>query len=245
MFFSNLNLATFSRLHLAIWLSLAFQAGAINAGGFLACHRFVTHTTGFATFFGADVAKGDFLAAAGMLTVPMFFLLGAMISAFFVDRRQTLGKKPRYLFLMAFISLTMLFVAILGHWNYFGPFGSPQNITTDFTLLALLCLASGIQNASITSASGSVVRTTHLTGITTDLGIGLVRVLWKGPSHRIQSHEEKANWLRFGIIISFILGSTMGSFLFLHLQYLGFLVPSFISFLIFVILWRKQKESHP
>lgn len=242
MFSGKNTLAYFSPQNLAIWLSMSFQAGAINAGGFLACHRFVSHVTGFATLFGAELAQGHPLTALGMLAVPAFFVAGSCISAFFIDRRIVRGKMPLYPMMFGLISLFMLTVTLLGSTRNFGSFGEPMSITADFSLLALLCLSSGIQNATITSASGAVVRTTHLTGITTDLGIGLVRVFASGQSSRVQESEFRANLMRLGIIFFFIAGSTISAFLFLKYEYLGFLIPVFISLGLMLVSILKQKS---
>ena len=69
------------------WLLLAFMAGTINSGGFLACGRWVTHVTGFATFFGIDLVTGEYKLALSMLIVPMFFLLGSFVSGYLIDVR--------------------------------------------------------------------------------------------------------------------------------------------------------------
>lgn len=242
MLSGSTSIAHFNRRNIAIWLSMAFQGGAINAGGFLACHRFVTHTTGFATSFGAEVAQGHLEAAFGLLTVPVFFLLGAMTSAFFVDRNLTLGKAPRYDWMFGLISITMMVVAVMGSWGAFGVFGEPDSsLAKDYILIALLCLCSGIQNGTITSASGAVVRTTHLTGITTDLGIGLMRVLTKDRRPEARSNERRANWMRSGLVLSFILGSAVSAFLFYQVQYWGFLGPALISMLLMIItIWKRH-----
>ncbi len=219
---------------------MAFQGGAINAGGFLACHRFVSHTTGFATNFGTEVALGHVRSAFGLLTVPVFFLMGSMISAFFVDRRLALARTPRYDGMFAFISLAMAYIAIAGSMGSFGLFGEPMNLTADYGLLALLCLCSGIQNATITSASGAVVRTTHLTGVTTDLGIGLVRALGADRNQNLRTHEKRANWMRIGLVASFIAGSTCAAFIFYQFQYWGFLAPALISLCLMTLtIWKK------
>lgn len=234
MFSQNSNLAQFNKKNIFIWFLLAFQAGCINAGGFLSCHRFVSHITGFATFFGAEMAQENYQSAIGMLLVPLFFLIGSMTSGFLIDRQLAKGQMPLYPLSFGFITFGMLSVTLLGMYGYFGIFGSAWNskssLLSDFILLAILCLSAGIQNATITSASGSVVRTTHLTGITTDLGIGLIRVFATGQSSWVQSHEAKANIMRFGIITFFVLGSLAAAFVFLHWQYLGFLLPTVISF---------------
>lgn len=243
--FSGFNtLGQFNKKNFAIWLIMAFQAGVINAGGFLASHRFVTHVTGFGTHFGAEVAQGHFGAALGMLSVPTFFLFGAMVSAFLVDRNIALGKRPLYEVSFALITLFMLFVSVFGSNGHFGSFGAPVSFFSDYLLLGILCLSAGLQNATITSASGAVVRTTHLTGIMTDLGIGLVRVFTTGQSERIKKNEHRNNLMRAGIIGSFAVGSTFASFIFLGFEYWGFLIPAIISGYLTYGIARRSELRH-
>ncbi len=194
---------------------MAFQAGMLNIGGFMACHRFVSHVTGFATFFGYEVNQTNLSHAAGMLAVPVFFLLGAMLSGFLVDLRLKLHKKPKYYISFGLIFLLLLIVLTGGLLNLYGPFGHPVNTSGDYALLILLCFICGVQNGTITSVSKSVIRTTHLTGITTDLGIGLVRLMNRSKIDEPMENEEKATYMRIGIITFFGLGSVIGGFIFL------------------------------
>lgn len=232
------NLSHMDRLNIGIWLSLAFQSGIINTGGFLACHRFVTHTTGFATLIGVELAQDNLILSLGMLTVPVFFLLGAMISAYFIDHNLLRAKKPRYSVVLFLMTLCMAVITIAGALGFFGSFGEDLILTRDYVLLALLCLASGLQNACITSAFGAVVRTTHLTGTTTDLGIGLVRII-SGIHHHTFRQEYRATLIRAGLIGFFILGS-FSSFLFQQIKYLGFLIPFMISLSLWIMSLSKQ-----
>ncbi|MGZ3722461.1 MAG: DUF1275 family protein, partial [Bdellovibrionales bacterium] len=87
MIFGNESISAYSRTNVTIWMILAFQGGLLNIGGLLACHSFVSHVTGFATLFGLELNRTRYLAASGMLIVPLFFLLGAMLSGFLVDLR--------------------------------------------------------------------------------------------------------------------------------------------------------------
>lgn len=217
-----------------VWFFLSFQAGWINAGGFLACHRFVSHVTGFATQFGIDVAEVRWADAFGMLTVPLFFLAGTMISAYYVDRRLNHGEQGQFHILFFLMSFFLLLVTVFGTLGFFGHFGAALDIMSDYVLIALLCLSSGIQNAGITTASNSFVRTTHLTGMTTDLGIGIVRVMTQDQK-QIKSIERHKNEVRTLLIVSFIIGSVMASFLFLKIAYLGFAIPTMISFGLYVL----------
>jgi uncharacterized membrane protein YoaK (UPF0700 family) len=222
--------------------SLAFQAGAINAGGFLACHRFVTHTTGFATQLGYDIAIKKWQDALGMLTVPLFFTAGSMISAFYIDRPMIENRPAAIYKLFLIISIFMLLGVFLGEAGFFGDFGQEFNIGSSYILIALLCLSSGIQNAVTTSASFNNIRTTHLTGHTTDLGISLIKTLYTKDSKR-RLVERNKNQVRMLIILFFILGSVISSYLFLKYKYFGFLLPAIIS-IIFFILSKRDGSQH-
>lgn len=229
-----------SPMNKSIWLSLAFQAGSINVGGFLACHRFVTHTTGFATLFGAEVAQKNWINAFGFVTVPLFFLAGAMLSAFFVDRRIILGQKPNYHHVFFLMTLFMIVITYVGLRDGFGAFGDEIRLSHDYSFIALLSLTSGLQNAIITTAFGAIVRTTHLTGLTTDLGIGLVRLIFNLQNPEKKQQEWKANIMRASIIFSFVLGSAFAGFIFLKGQYIGFLIPVTISGSLFLLSLKHQ-----
>lgn len=232
MFSYRRTLSHYSLSNVVIWLSLAFQAGAINAGGYLACHRFVSHVTGFGTLAGTHMARWQWRTALGMMLVPGFFILGSMISAFWIDRRIQRNQRPLYPVVLFKILALMLTVVVAGTSGWFGTFGEAVG-RHDYILLAALCLACGLQNATVTSAFGAIVRTTHLTGITTDLGIGVVRILTR--SHKIQPRENeiRANWMRAGLIGFFILGSLISSYFFMRFQYAGFLIPGVIASILF------------
>lgn len=211
------------------WFLLSFLAGSVNAGGYLACHRFVSHVTGFATLAGIDWAAGRWHEMASMLTVPLYFLGGAMASAFLVDRRSRRGERPLYEVVMGLVAAALALAAAGGWFGLFGAFGFGVGAREDYFLLALLCGASGLQNAVLTSSSGATIRTTHLTGLTTDLGIGLVRAAGLPASDATRKRETRANGLRLGTIASFVLGSAIGALLFAKQGYLAFAMPAAIA----------------
>jgi uncharacterized membrane protein YoaK (UPF0700 family) len=207
------------------WLFLLFLAGSVNAGGFLAAERFVTHITGFATLIGIDLAAGRLSHALGLFTVPLYFLLGSMISVVFVEGRALKGKLPRYDLIMLIICLCFFAVIIGGNLELFGPFGEVAKIQNDYFFLAFLCLASGLQNSAITRSSGSTIRTTHITGITTDLGLGFMKLIHLKKNSPEYLEERKTSFFRMASVFAFILGSAAGAFVFLKYQYNGFFLP--------------------
>lgn len=241
MFSITDSMSTYSRANLVVWLALAMQAGILNVGGFLACGRFVSHLTGFAGHFGMEAARSQWFAALGMLTVPLFFLLGSILCAVLVDLRLKTRRRPLYEVTFGICSALIFVLSAAGQIGFFGEFGKPLELQHDFTLLAILCLVCGIQNAMVTSVSKSIVRTTHLTGITTDLGIGIVRWLHRNKHSQFGEEESKANTMRAGIIIFFGIGSMVGAWAFYNWEYLGFVIPGFISFGLFSKSLRRYQ----
>ena len=220
--------------NLFIWFLLAFQGGVLNTGGYLCVHRFVSHVTGFATLAGVYGASMHASEMFGMLLVPVFFVFGAMLSAWFIERRRIREKSPRYSVVFIIIIINLMFIAIYGSAGFFGEFGEAFNFGRDYFLLFLLSFTCGLQNAVISSASGAVVRTTHLTGVTTDFGIGLVRIWTTRKS--LHRPELFATWCRLGIFIFFFLGSLIGAFTFFQFQFFGFFLPVFISLFVAIRL---------
>ncbi|MGE3262736.1 MAG: YoaK family protein [Bacteriovoracia bacterium] len=211
------------------WFLLSFSGGAINAGGFLATGRFVSHVTGFATLFGVDITNHQIQAAFGILSVPLFFLLGAFLAGLLIDKPIYQGRQPHFDWVMGLSAFCLFFASAGGEILQLGTFGYALGLKENYVLLGLLCLASGLQNAAITSSSGRSVRTTHLTGLTTDLGLGLARIFaFDAKEPRLRA-ELRANYLRIGSIIAFIIGSAIGAWIFLKLGYRGFILPGLIS----------------
>lgn len=225
-------------------MTMSFQAGAMNVGALMSCHRFVTHTTGLFTTFGTEIAKGSWLTAIGFFILPFFFLIGAMTSGYFIDHRIQTNQAPLYPVAMGLSFLTLVFVLGGGHFGLFGAFGSDLDLLKHFILLVALAFTSGLINGTVTSACGAVIRITHMTGLTTDLGLGLMRVLTR--THKLNSRENeiRANINRICIIGSFCLGAGVGAVVFAQLGYLGFLVPCLLAFLLFGWSLRRYSQSN-
>lgn len=246
MLFGNESISHYNKSNVAIWMTLAFQAGSLNVGGFMACHHFVSHVTGFATMFGYEVNQHDASHALTMLFVPIFFLFGAMVSGLLVDLPLKTHKKPRYYFTFGVIFFLILSVFLAGSSGLLGAFGEHFSHVRDYLLLILLCLTCGIQNGTITTVSKAVIRTTHLTGITTDLGIGIIRVLNHNKLSGSDLEERRANLMRMGIIVFFGLGCVVGGFLYQRFGYFGFSLPTATSGSLFLLMlyFQRIKRHH-
>lgn len=196
-----------------VWIgaiALSCVAGMVNVVGFLGFeHQAVSHLTGTTSQLGMALAQGDWRNVAHLWGMLIAFSLGAMLSGLIVqDGALRLGR--RYGVVLTLESLLLL-VAI--------PLFKQQQI---WGALAA-AMACGLQNAMVTTFSGAVVRTTHLSGMFTDLGIGLGHLLRGLP---LQVRRLTLSGL---IIGGFLAGGVIGAWLFLHFGYDALLAPALLT----------------
>lgn len=211
-----------SRRHWLMWFLFCHAAGAVNAGALLACHRFVTHITGTSTRIGVDM--GEWRLVADYSIVLLCFILGAACSVFFLHGRDIKEKQPLHSVPLVIASLLLVGVAVAGQAGAFGAFGEAVESTGDFVLLSLLSMAMGIQNATVAASSSMVVRTTHMTGPASDIGVLLGTALHSQGRARLDALRGVA--LRVWNLTGFILGGAAMAAIADDAGYLAFLFPS-------------------
>src|SRR5690606_12861563 len=144
-------------------------------------------------------------------------------------------------YVMGLSSLSLIVAALNGYFSRAIEFGIHAKVSEIYIVLASLCLASGLQNAALTSSSGSSVRTTHLTGVTTDLGLWLARLISLGPLEGKAHFGIQPHGLLAGTILSFIGGSVVGAGVFYQFQCAGFFVPAAIALF---AAWQGRNAKH-
>ena len=212
----DLGLATF----------LAFSAGFVNAAGFVAFGLLTTNVTGHAATLAIDLVSRDWHAAARILLWLMLFLAGSFVSGLFIG---AVGVDKRY----AYVGPVWGVILCLGIVCLFASPDASLHQKHAFT--GILLFAMGMQNAVVTVISGSVVRTTHLTGIFTDLGVDLARIVGEGQSRILWSRTL----LRISIITAFLSGGISGAFGFHRLSFISFLLP--IAILLLTLLYSRLR----
>jgi uncharacterized membrane protein YoaK (UPF0700 family) len=201
------------RLPRWVWIgvvTLACIAGMVNAVGFLGFeHQAVSHLSGTTTQLGIALARGDWRAVRELWGVLIAFSLGACVSGLIIqDSTLRLGR--RYGVVLTLESgLLLASIPLFVHDRIWG------------ALLA--AMACGLQNAMITTYSGALVRTTHLTGMFTDLGIGL------GHALRRMQLPVRRLMLSGLIITGFLGGGVSGAWLFRGLHYRALLIPAALT----------------
>lgn len=213
----------FSRRHMPSWLLLAAAGGTVNATGFVAHARFVTHVTGTISKIGIDASGGD----AGPIVIESAIILaclvlGAMSATPLVGGDEH-GKRPRHALPLVVVATILAALAALGSTGVFGGFGSDTE-TRNFVFLSALSFAMGLQNAAVAAATRLIVRTTHMTGAATDLGLHLGVAFRSAGDARRASLRQAA--LRAGKRGAFMFGAAAGAVLAARLGFLALAFPA-------------------
>ncbi|GAB2657791.1 YoaK family protein [Arenimonas aestuarii] len=200
---------------LATWVwagaaALAFVAGMVNVVGYLGFeHQAITHLTGTTTLLGAALAGGDGGAALQLAGMVLAFVAGAALSGLLIqDSVLRLGRRYGIA-----LTLEALLLAAAAPLFQRGLFAGPL----------LAAGAIGLQNAMATTYSGAVVRTSHVSGMFTDLGIMLGHALRGLPLAR------RRLWLCLVIISAFLAGGVAGAFAFAHAGYAALYLPAALT----------------
>ncbi len=179
---------------------LSFVAGIVNVAGFLAVQRLTTNVTGHFAFFVDEIFKLNFWQGFIYFLYIFFFFLGSFVSNLIVEIISKKSDRLIYIIPIIIESLILFAIAI------FGQFLVAQNPNI---LAFSLLFAMGLQNSLVTTISNSTVRTTHLTGLFTDLGIELSQLFFykqKEQKNKLYSSIK----LRLTIITFFFLGGLLG-----------------------------------
>jgi uncharacterized membrane protein YoaK (UPF0700 family) len=181
---------------------LSFVAGIVNVSGLFAVHELTTNVTGHFAYFANNMVQRSYSSALVYLVYILSFFIGAVVSSFLSE--LMLKKNGR----LVYIFPVMLEISILTTIAFL----SRAVIVQHSTIIACsLLFAMGLQNALVTSISNSVVRTTHLTGLFTDLGIEITQLFFYKEEDQHKKLTASIR-LRLAIISFFFLGCVIGGY---------------------------------
>lgn len=197
---------------------LAINAGMINVLGLISLlHQSVSHMTGNASLLAIGLVDHDYRAVLFLILIIISYVVGSSFSGYILGNSHfKIGRRYG-------IPLSLVTIFIVLCWLFI-PY---------FPRYALLwaCCAMGVQNAMVSHYRGAIIRTTHLSGVLTDLGLSLGHWL-KG----LQT-EKKKIILHLLIFLGFIIGSIVAAFSYPYLQLAAFLVPAALSLLLTLVYW--------
>ncbi|WP_103933316.1 YoaK family protein [Bryocella elongata] len=193
---------------------LAFAAGLVDVSGFLGLKQFTSHMTGIT----AELAAGLGTDQPGLLersaVIFMSFLAGAAVCALLVNFSRRRERESLFALPLFLEAVLLAAVGVLVH-----------GMTHGFLLLGVLAFAMGLQNAIITKISDAEIRTTHVTGMVTDIGIELGRALYmsRNPAHEpIHVHRDRLGTLVL-LVGAFFAGGLVAALVFPRFGFAAFI----------------------
>jgi len=205
------------RTNLHLGASLAFVAGALNAGGFLAVGQYTSHMTGMVSSAADHIALGQLSLALGALLAVLAFVGGALSTAWLVNFSRR--RHP----IWAYVPTLLLEAVLLLVFGLVGSQLLPHAIERVSLTALLLSYVMGLQNALITKISNAEIRTTHVTGLLTDLGLELGRLLYwnRSPGRtKVMANRRKLR-IHISLVLAFFLGGLAGALGFKHAGFIS------------------------
>jgi uncharacterized membrane protein YoaK (UPF0700 family) len=210
---------------------LAFIAGAANAGGFLAVGQYTSHMSGIVSALADNLSLGDLgLVVAGFSSLAAF-TAGAATSAIMINWGRRRRAPSEYALPLMLEAVLLLVFGLLG-----------SNLENNRILfvpatVALLCYVMGLQNAMITKISRAEIRTTHVTGLVTDIGIELGKLFYwnlseSGPGVAAVRADRSRLGLLASLLAMFFVGGLAGA---LGFKYVGFISTLPLSAMLVVL----------
>lgn len=230
-------------------VTLAWIGGYTNILTLLTCGQVTSHVSGTASKLGQDIAEGAWGLGLYALVLILTFFVGAVLSGVCTELGRRRGWESIYVLPMAVEALLLTLFAI-------GVELHGQQTKDTFLLYALTTLAAGamgLQNATITKISNGVVRTTHVTGVVTDLGLESVQfMLWvwdrrhnspptspRAVLHTIRNHPSpKRLAMLAALFVSFAAGACLGTAMFHQYPRWSMFVP------VVFLLWIIFQDAH-
>lgn len=197
---------------------LAVNAGMINVLGLISLlHQSVSHMTGNASLIAVSVFEHDFASVSFLILILISYVFGSSLSGYILGNSAfKLGRRYGVPLSLVTVFIVLCWVFIAGYPHY---------------ALLWACAAMGVQNAMVSHYQGAIIRTTHLSGVLTDLGLAL------GYAFRGLKNEPKKIILHLLILFGFILGSLIAAFAHPYLQLHAFLMPAGLSLALTLAYW--------
>ncbi len=209
----------------------ALSAGMVNIASLLIFFAFTSNVTGHYAILAAEIVKGNFYQIAVVLAWIFLFFFGSFISNLIVINFNKKNAYFAHSLPIVLEILCLLSVGVYGHLFY------QETLTETEILLSLMLFAMGLQNGLTASISNFAVKTTHLTGATTDLGI-LFSMFTKKEFRDNPELIGKAKLL-LSIAVAYLVGAIFAGYAYFHMEFKMFYLVS--MFLVVVILYDFYK----
>jgi uncharacterized membrane protein YoaK (UPF0700 family) len=205
------------RLNRQLAWSLAFVAGAVNAGGFLAVQKYTSHVSGAVSLAADELTMGNKTLGLAALSIVACFAAGAFCASLLISFGRRHRFRSHYALSLVIEGALLMVFGFMGYrLQYMQQFLLPVTVV-------LLAFIMGMHNSVVTTISAAEVRTTHMTGIVTDIGLELGRLMYfnRDRNRKVKLIIANRNKLKLHglILVSFFGGGLVGALSFRHIGF--------------------------
>lgn len=206
--------------------STAFVAGATNVAGVIAFLAFTTNVTGHVANLARHVVENNWDEMILFVVWLFLFFAGAFIANFLIRSGQGRSSYRAHSRPVIIEVLLLLFVAIYGD-KFYAESANERKI-----IIGVIIFSMGLQNSLVSTISGGLIKTSHLTGLFTDLGSDVSE--WLHPASKKKDVVKHRIYIRLTILAFYLLGGIAGGFFFNNY---GFVTFYFIPLILLTILY--------
>ncbi|ORM62776.1 DUF1275 domain-containing protein [Pantoea rodasii] len=213
MLITSENTRTFNT-DIRLACTLAAVAGALNTAAFETVGFFSANMTGNVSSLSDHLAKANLHVGLFFLLIVLLFVAGSSVSTLIINSGRRKQIRGIYAINILLEGLALLALGVIESWFSFSESG--------VLLILSLSFLMGLQNAVVTRISNARVRTTHVSGTATDIGIELAMlfdVLRRKESPKDAPLYIERLKLHFFTVMAFLLGGVLGIFLLQTLSY--------------------------
>ncbi|MDN3584218.1 YoaK family protein [Mucilaginibacter flavus] len=206
--------------------STAFVSGVTNIAGMVAFLAFSANITGHVANLAKHIVQQNFREIIVFAIWLLMFFAGAFLSNFIVRSFEHKSRYKAHSIPIAMETVLLLFVAIYGH-NFYRETDLEREVVIGFIIFSM-----GLQNGLVSTISGGLIKSTHLTGLFTDLGGDISE--WLHP--RIAKTDVIRNkiYIRLTVLSFYLIGAIAGGILF---NMYDFAIFYFIPLILLTILY--------
>lgn len=225
----------------------AISAGMVNVASLIVFFAFTSNVTGHFAILAAEIARGQWYQVAVVFSWILLFFLGAFLSNFIIINLNRKNPYVAHALPLVLELLCLLAVGTYGQYYY------RETLTETEVLVALMLFAMGMQNGLTASISNFAVKTTHLTGLTTDLGI--LFSMFTQKEYRDNPELVGKAKLLCAVAVSYLSAGVFSAFLYTHLQFRVFYVVSGVIVVVIMydysrirflkLLNKRNKDKYP
>jgi uncharacterized membrane protein YoaK (UPF0700 family) len=211
--------------------STAVVSGIINVAGMIAFLAFTTNITGHVANLSQHIVEQNWHEIAIFIIWLLMFFAGAFLSGYIVRSLQHKSYYRAHSAPVIIEIIVLLFVAVYGH-NFYAETQTEREI-----VIATLLFCMGLQNSLVSIISGGIIKSSHLTGLFTDLGNDVSD--WLHPNAEKTEVVRNKIYIRLTVLGFYILGGIIGGYFF---NLYEFAIFYFVPVILLTILYYDLSD---